>query len=381
MNGLTVKVITKILSALVREEKGQALPLALAMLALGSIIVVPLLNLTETALRTGIQEESRMYEHYAANAGIMDGLREIITDDPNIPPHGENWSYSYSIPDTNTRTVDVILSTIDQSNWKITSTATSVNGDNTELDCWVEKLSLPPNALTSNNIWMKSSSTVNGNIQYDSDNGSLTMDGTLNGDIIDGAINWPTLTEVQNYYLEELDGAPTHEGNLILNLDSSTLGNPYSLGPIHITGYLLINAMPQGGAVRLDGTVYVDGYIFVGRDVVLDLNNNTIFANITKLEIVADTTIIGNGCIIAAPYVSMGSSRADDANLIIWSINSYVDLPQGGDLYGSALAPTQITLEPGVVMTWQRPASGLPIPPFDFYSCQFRIIGWESDSN
>ncbi|MFC1902136.1 hypothetical protein ACFLX3_04340, partial [Chloroflexota bacterium] len=365
MNGLIAKEIMKIPGRLLREQKGQALPIALAMLAIGSLVVAPLLNLAENTLRAGIRDESRMYEHYAANAGIMDGIRKIITDSPNIPPHGENWSHSYGIPDTNNRIVDVSISTIDQNNWKIASTATSGSGHSTELDCWVEKLSLPPNALTSNNIWMKSSSTVNGNIQYDSDNGSLTMDGTLNGDIKDEAINWPTLEEVQNYYLEELDGAPTHEGNLILNLASTTLGNPHSLGPIHITGYLLINAMPQGGAVRLDGTVYVDGYIFVGRDVVLDLNNNTIFANITKFEIVEDTTIIGNGCIIAAPYVSMGSSRCEDANLIIWSINSYVDLPQGGNLYGTALAPTQITLEPGTMMTWQRPESGLPIPPFD----------------
>ncbi|MFC1942240.1 hypothetical protein ACFLWU_03370 [Chloroflexota bacterium] len=381
MNRLTAKGIIKNLDLLIREQGGQALPLALAMLAVGSLTVVPLLNLTETALRSGMREERQMYEHYAANAGVMDGIREIITDNPNIPPHGENWTYNYSISDTNNRSVDVILSTIDQTNWKISSTTTSGSGDSTELECWVEKPSLPPNALTSNNIWMKSSSTVNGDIQYDSDNGSLTMDGTLNGNIKDEAINWPTLTEVQNYYLEELDGEPTHEGNLILNLASTTLDEPYSLGPIHITGYLLINAVPQGGAVRLDGTVYVDGYIFVGRDVVLDLNNNTIFANITKLEIVADTTIIGDGNIIAAPWISMGSSQAEDANLIIWSINNYVALPAGGNLFGTALAPTQITLEPGTAMTWQRPSSSCPIPPFDFSSSQFRIIGWESNNN
>ena len=162
-----------------------------------------------------------------------------------------------------------------------------------------------------------------------------------------------------------------------MNLSSSTLENPYSLGPIHITGYLIINGPPQGAAVRFDGTVYVDGYIFVGRDVKLLLNNNTIFANTTKLEIVQDTIIIGNGCFIAAPFLSISSETVSGANIIMWSINSYVALAQTGNLKGSALARTQITLEPGAEMTWQPPPSGLPIPPFDFSSRQFRIVGWE----
>ncbi|MFC1870106.1 hypothetical protein ACFLYE_02410 [Chloroflexota bacterium] len=362
-----------------QEQKGQALAMALCMLALGSLIIYPLLTLTHTSVNAGQREENRMYEHYAANAGIMDGIRAVITDDPHLPPHGENWTHSYSISDTNGRAVNVALSTIDQNNWKISSTATSDDGRSSELNCWVENYTLPPNALTSESLWLKSSSTVNGNIQYNSDNGTLTLDGTLNGDIKDEAINWPTLEESQNYYLTELDGAPTYPGNLILNLDSATLENPYSLGPIHINGYLLINAMPQGGAVRFDGTVYVDGYVYIGRDVVLDLNNNTIFANDIKLQIVEDTTVIGNGCFIAAPYVSLASSRAEDANLIIWSINSYVALPQGGNIYGSALARTQITLEPGTTMTWQRPPSGFLRPPFDFSSRQFYIVGWESN--
>jgi len=87
------------LNKLLWNEKGQALPIALAMLAIGSLVITPLLNLTETALRSGISEEGRMYEHYAANAGTSDGLLKIVTDNPNIPPVGENWSYS--IADTN----------------------------------------------------------------------------------------------------------------------------------------------------------------------------------------------------------------------------------------------------------------------------------------
>ena len=130
-----------ILRRLLREQRGQVLPIALAMLATGSLVVVPILNLTETALRAGIRDESRMYEHYATNAGVMDAIREIITDNPQLPAVGANWTYS--IPDTNNRSVDIIISTIDSNNWKITSTATSGNGGSTELECYLEQLSLP----------------------------------------------------------------------------------------------------------------------------------------------------------------------------------------------------------------------------------------------
>ena len=75
MNGLTAKgIIKETLRKLLREQSGQALPIALAMLAIGSLIVVPLLNLTEATLTSGRNDETRMYEHYAANAGVMDGV-------------------------------------------------------------------------------------------------------------------------------------------------------------------------------------------------------------------------------------------------------------------------------------------------------------------
>ena len=165
------------------------------------------------------------------------------------------------------------------------------------------------------------------------------------------------------------------------NLDSSTLTNPYSLGPIHIEQNLIINATPQGGAIRFDGTVYVDGYILITPDVVVYLNNNTIFGNNLYVKLDQETTIIGNGCIIAAPQIIFESSYYDDANVILWSINSSVGFWQtGGNLRGTALARTQIRLEPGAMMTWQRPPSDMPIPPFDFSEHQYRIIGWESTS-
>ena len=83
-----------------------------------------------------------MKEHYAANAGIMDGIREIITDNPQLPAVGANWTYG--IPDTNNKDVDVTISTLSQSNWRIDSTARGISGHSTILECYASLASIPP---------------------------------------------------------------------------------------------------------------------------------------------------------------------------------------------------------------------------------------------
>jgi len=362
------------LNKLLWNEKGQALPIALAMLAIGSLVITPLLNLTETALRSGISEEGRMYEHYAANAGTSDGLLKIVTDNPNIPPVGENWSYS--IADTNGRTVEVIISTIDQSNMKITSTATSNNGESTEINCYVEKMTYLPNAITSTHVVINKDGVVNGNVQYDSSLGTITNGGTINGEIIDAPVSWPTTEEVDAFYLDQVDGAPTIEGNLTLNLGSETLLDPYSLGPIFINGNLSITRGPA--AVRLDGTVYVNGTVSINRDVNVYMNNNTIFSK-SSLWISGDAKVYESGCIVSIPQITFYPDVDPDGCAIIWSVGSQIDVGSAGKtVYGAAYSPTQITIANSSILTYKEFPPEMSIPPLPGKS--FKIVGWESTS-
>ncbi|MFC1961690.1 hypothetical protein ACFLWN_01385 [Chloroflexota bacterium] len=379
LNRLVIKgLMHKLIGRILREQSGQALPLALAMLAIGSLIVVPLLNLTATALRAGTREERQMYEHYAANAGIMDCIRKIIIDDPHIPPHGEGWSYDYSIPDTNNRSVDVIISTIDQNNWKITSTAISGNGGSTELECYIEKKSYLPNAVTSTSVIVNNDGTVNGNVQWNSVKGTLTNPGIINGEIIDSAVEWPTIEEVEAFYLDQVDGAPIYEGNLTLSLGPETLADPYSLGPIYINGNLVIGNGPS--AVRLDGLVYVNGSVSINREVNAYMNNNTIFSQSTFWAS-PNAKVYEYGCIVSIPIITFYPDMDRDSCVILWTVDDQNTLDVGSagkTIYGAAYSPYMVTVARASTLTYTEFPPDMSIPPLP--GGTFRIVGWESTS-
>jgi hypothetical protein len=61
----------------IRTEKGQALPMVLILMAVGGLIVAPLLSYTSSGLKVGKAYEKMADEYYAADAGIEDGLWQI----------------------------------------------------------------------------------------------------------------------------------------------------------------------------------------------------------------------------------------------------------------------------------------------------------------
>jgi hypothetical protein len=86
---------------LIREEKGQALVLALVLLVIGGLVTAPLLDFMGTGLKVGKEVyENKMYETYAADAGVEDGLWQIKHDRlPDFPGYDEydyygQWPYS-----------------------------------------------------------------------------------------------------------------------------------------------------------------------------------------------------------------------------------------------------------------------------------------------
>ena len=369
MNGLTAKgIIKETLCKLLREQNGQALPIALAMLAIGSLVVTPLLNLTETTLRSGIRDESKMHEHYAANAGIMDGIREVVADNPSLPAVGDNWTYS--IPDTNNRNVNVTISTISQSNWKITSTATSGSGHSTELNCYAKLASIPPNALSAGKVTIDNGAIINGNVQWE--NNPFKNNGTINGEIINKALRWPEVADVEAFYLEQVEGAPFYEGNLDLNLGPETLPDPYSLGPIYINGNLNIYSNPQG-AVRLDGNVYAEGSVFLDPNTTIYMNNFAIYTEGSFIMNQPSAVVSDYGCIVAKQGITLYPSFDPGSYIVAWSVQGATDLSTPSELNGAALAYTSLWVGSDTTITWSEPPPGLSLPPFGL-----KIVGWES---
>ena len=91
----------------IKGEAGQVMPLVLAMMALGSLVMVPLLNHAATTINTGKLVEEKTKGIYAAGAGVEDALWKIKNDTPDSLP------YSYQLTGINGMTVDVVIDEIE----------------------------------------------------------------------------------------------------------------------------------------------------------------------------------------------------------------------------------------------------------------------------
>ena len=291
-----------------------------------------------------------------------------MANNPSLPAAGDNWTYS--IPDTNNRIVDVIISTISQSNWKISSTATSGSGDSTVLDCYAKLMSIPPNAISSGKVTIDSGTIINGNVQYET---LLKNKGTINGEIINKDLRWPAIEDVSAFYLEQVQGAPTYEGHLNLNLGPETLTDPYSLGPMYINGGLNIYSNPQG-AVRLDGNLYVEGAVFIDPNTRIYMNNFSIFTN-SSFTINQNSAVVSEyGCIVAKLGITFYPSLGSGSYIVLWSIQGATNLwTPSDDLSGAALGYTSVWVGGGTTLTWFEPPPELSLPPFGL-----KVVGWES---
>lgn len=95
-----------ILTRLKMEEKGQAFILALILLAVGGLIIVPLLGFMGTGLMAARLIEQKVDETYAADAGIEDAIWKILNNDASLP-NTLGASSIYTIADINGKDVEV----------------------------------------------------------------------------------------------------------------------------------------------------------------------------------------------------------------------------------------------------------------------------------
>ncbi|MFC2013076.1 hypothetical protein ACFLUE_02175 [Chloroflexota bacterium] len=95
----------RLLVRLMRNEKGQALPIVLIMLVLSGLIVAPIVQYIGTSFTSGRNIERDISELYAANAGIEDTLWKLNYD----PPDSEELPYSSELQDVNGLSVDILV--------------------------------------------------------------------------------------------------------------------------------------------------------------------------------------------------------------------------------------------------------------------------------
>jgi hypothetical protein len=127
---------------LIKEEKGQALALALILLLVGGLVIAPLLNLMGTGLKVGKEVyENKMYETYAADAGVEDGLWQIrhdcLVDFPGYDEYDYYGQWQYSL---------------NESAHGLNETVNGYDSNVTIMNVWMPKDITAPDAVTARQI-------------------------------------------------------------------------------------------------------------------------------------------------------------------------------------------------------------------------------------
>jgi len=365
-----------IMKGAIRDEKGAVLILALILLAVGGLIIGPLLSYMNTGLRSGGVYERKADELYAADAGVEEAIWKIQSN--NLTFDANNYSYPEPLT-VNNRSVNV---TIHREDWdptcgenftyQILSTATSDDGSSTTIDAHLVVSHLDLSALLDNAIVSQDTITiqpgteVNGDVWlpiYDDEH--LVNKGTINGtvkDEEDGSMTWPTYEQLSTYYMDDVEGAPDPGPSIDVKYTNT-------IGPCYREGSLGIDNTGDPATLVLEGTVYVTGDLEFeqsgSNNYTVDLNGNTIFVE-GEIEFPSQHVIIsGSGCIIAVGdiYFQPAIASGEDDFVLVLSITGEVQFNPSGEFTGCIAGDAHVQLQPGSTLDWISPeGKGLDFP-------------------
>ncbi len=256
------------------KESGQALVIALILLALGSLLIVPALNLSFTSLKYHQSIESETMEGYSADAGVEYALCQLYNN-----PGGYTETPLQANFDLNGRTVNVTAEYMGGGIYKVTSTATSANGKSTTIQTLVNlsagafaytvaaktSLSVDSNATVNSTMPGGADIHSNGNISLGSNcqiKGNASAVGTISGKqfvtgkTTEGAPPIPFPGEYAELYKVLAQERGSYVGNLELS-GSTPIDLP---GPIYNFAYIRGNlTIKPNTIVRVNSTIYVTG--------------------------------------------------------------------------------------------------------------------------
>jgi hypothetical protein len=318
----------RLLKGILKTEAGQALPMALLLLALGGFLVVPTLGLMTTNLTANRVVDRANLELYAADAGVEDALWNIKY---GTEPQG-GWAGWQDQLDLNDKTVNVTISKQTDQPYKITSTA-SADGHSTTVQCFVNTQAdfswLFEHAITSGgDVWTKKSDIINGGILYE---GTFDDNAQVTGEVVNKPVTLPTAAELSPFYWEDVKTLTPYPTSSYV-IPGGTPSSPHMIPSLYRNGNLSITG---SGYAKLSGTVYVKGNFSVDdKDSIINLNGQTIYAEGT-VYFKPGCTIYGPGCIIAVgdvdfqPNMGMGdkllgvndmsASEVDSPNMFLLS--------------------------------------------------------------
>lgn len=350
---------------MLKNEAGQALTIALVLLALGGLLVVPVLSLTSTNLNANRQINIANQELYAADAGVENVMWRIMYEQGFKLPTDIAGKEGCSPFTLNGRNVVTNISTVtgQENVYKITSTATSSNGHSTKIQCYINAGSkysflFDYAVVSAGQATIKPGSVITGDVVY---SGTIDNKGTISGKQVKDTTlptRWPTETELNDFY--KVTTLPLWTASSIDVKNYLSTG----IGPFRREGDLTVDNSGASGILKINGTIYVTGNLTfnqpgASKSYTIDLNNQTIYAkgNITFPS--NNVSLIGSGTIIAVQdltvYPGTGNSPSDF--ILLLSLKGRTYMYPSGEFYGTVAGYTESYIGSGKIITGPPPST------------------------
>ncbi len=348
-----------------KNESGQALAIALVLMALGGLFVVPVLSLTSTNLNANRQIDNANMELYAADAGVENVMWRIMFEQGfKLPTDtaGKEGCAPFTLNGRNVVT-NISMAAGQENVYKITSTATSTNGHSTKIQAYINAGSkysfLFDYAVVSAGLaTIKPGSVITGDVVYA---GTIDNKGTITGKQVKDTsmpTRWPTETELNTFY--QVTTLPLFSGSSIDVKDYLSTG----IGPFRRAGDLTVNNTGAAGILKINGTIYVAGNLTfsqpgASKSYTIDLNNQTIYAkgNITFPS--NNVSLIGSGTIIAVQDLTVYPGTGNSANdfILLLSLKGKTYMYPSGEFYGTMAGYTETYIGSGKIITGPPPST------------------------
>ena len=337
------------------KQRGFALVMVLAVLALGSLVIIPSLYLASTGTRATQRAKVQLLEQYTADAGVEHAIWNIRMRVPQLPNFGSP-PWTYALDGINGKTADVSIEAVGELLYKITSTATTAPASATVIEAFISTpvflfdgaiAALDGNIKLGGNSWVYSSPDPGQGDIYANGNITLTKNVVVDGDAsATGTIDAAATTTITGttapnsepidlplvdtaVYLAQANLGTLIDGNLSL---SGT--DPYYLGPARITGNLTLSGQQP---LILTGTLWVDGSFSMAGQSYVEGPYNVVSPN--------DMTVTGQSKLdigkIPCFISTNGSIRAVGngwISAVLYAPNGDVSLVGNSAVYGAVVA-------------------------------------------
>ena len=294
------------------SEKGQALPLAMMALALGTLVITPFLSHASSSLIGSRVYEQGITELYSCDSGIEYAMWSLQSGALEVTENETATLPEFTIND---KTVEVSVENLGASVYKVIATATSEDGHSTTIESYIQ----------SGGGW-----SSDGDIDGDTE-GDVYIDSDAD---IDGGVT--------------VDGSVYATGNVTLGNNAEVTGDVVAEGDLDLSNNAIIGGdVSAGGDLTLDnnseiGSIEVGGNVCAGGDIYLE-NNTVIYGSIYTT---GNINMNGNSIVKGDVYIGSdiatiiidNNARIEGNVYITGSVTNKIQLANNARIYEDVYA-------------------------------------------